>query len=93
MQMTIISIRNILALCTSPLTRSTRFSPANPAARSKTRPPQGADLDLILDAGLRAPDRGQLRPWRFVLICGKARAALGDCLASAARDRLAQPAL
>ncbi len=50
--------------------------------------PQSADIDLILDAGLRAPDHGRLRPWRFVLIRGDARAALGDCLASAARDRL-----
>jgi nitroreductase len=54
--------------------------------------PQGADLDLILDAGLRAPDHGRLRPWRFVLIRGEARAALGDCLAEAARDRQAPQA-
>ena len=32
--------------------------------------PDGAELDLILDAGLRAPDHGRLRPWRFVLIRG-----------------------
>ncbi|MDP2330151.1 MAG: nitroreductase [Reyranella sp.] len=53
--------------------------------------PHGADLDLILDAGLRAPDHGRLRPWRFVLIRGDARAALGDCLVAAAtaRDRRA----
>jgi len=53
--------------------------------------PQGADLDLILDAGLRAPDHGRLRPWRFVLIRGESRAALGECLARAvkARDRRA----
>jgi nitroreductase len=55
--------------------------------------PEGTDLDLILDAGLRAPDHGRLRPWRFVLIRGDARAALGDCLAAAvkARDRQAPP--
>ena len=40
--------------------------------------PQGADLDLILDAGLRAPDHGRLRPWRFVLIRGDARLAYQD---------------
>lgn len=57
--------------------------------------PEGAELDLILDAGLRAPDHGRLRPWRFVLIRGEARAALGDCLAAAARarDHKAPPAL
>jgi nitroreductase len=37
--------------------------------------PQGSDLDLILDAGLRAPDHGRLRPWRFVLIRGAAKPA------------------
>ena len=49
--------------------------------------PQGADLDLILDAGLRAPDHGRLRPWRFVLIRGDARLAWGERLAEAAAAR------
>lgn len=49
--------------------------------------PQGADLDLILDAGLRAPDHGKLRPWRFVVIQGDARLAFGECLAEAAAQR------
>jgi nitroreductase len=57
--------------------------------------PQGADLDLILDAGLRAPDHGRLRPWRFVLIRGEARLAWGERLAEAAaiRDPANAPAL
>jgi len=54
--------------------------------------PQGADLDLILDAGLRAPDHGRLRPWRFVLIRGEARLTFSDCLVAAARDRQAPQA-
>ncbi len=54
--------------------------------------PEGAHLDLILEAGLRAPDHGRLRPWRFVLIRCEARVALGDCLAAAARDRQAPQA-
>jgi nitroreductase len=37
--------------------------------------PSGADLDLILDAGLRAPDHGRLRPWRFVIIRDDAKPA------------------
>jgi nitroreductase len=50
--------------------------------------PTAADLDAILDAGLRAPDHGRLRPWRFVLIRGAARARLGEVFAAAlaARD-------
>ena len=49
--------------------------------------PQGADIDLILQAGLRAPDHGRLRPWRFVTIRGEARIAFGECLAAAAAKR------
>jgi nitroreductase len=49
--------------------------------------PEGADLDLILDAGLRAPDHGKLRPWRFVVIRGEARLAFGERLAEAATRR------
>ena len=49
--------------------------------------PQGAELDLILDAGLRAPDHGRLRPWRFVLIRGDERLAWGERLAEAAQAR------
>ena len=49
--------------------------------------PDGEDLDRILDAGLRAPDHGRLRPWRFVVIRGDARTALGECLAEAVSPR------
>ena len=49
--------------------------------------PRDADLDLILEAGLRAPDHGRLRPWRFVTIRGEARIAFGECLAGAAAKR------
>jgi nitroreductase len=49
--------------------------------------PSGRDLDLILDLGLRAPDHGRLRPWRFVLIRGEARTAFADRLVAAARRR------
>lgn len=49
--------------------------------------PDGAELDLILDAGLRAPDHGRLRPWRFVLIRGAQREAWANRLAEAAQAR------
>jgi nitroreductase len=54
--------------------------------------PEGADLDLILEAGLRAPDHGRLRPWRFVTIRGDARFTFGECLADAAAKRDPQAA-
>lgn len=55
--------------------------------------PDGATLDRILEAGLRAPDHGRLRPWRFVLVRGDARAALADIVVRAlhARDPDATP--
>jgi nitroreductase len=50
--------------------------------------PSDVDLGVIIDAGLRAPDHGRLRPWRFILIRGAARASLGEVFAAAlaARD-------
>ncbi len=49
--------------------------------------PAGAELDLILDAGLRAPDHGRLRPWRFVLIRDEQRLAWADRVAEIIRAR------
>jgi nitroreductase len=49
--------------------------------------PANAELDLIVDAALRAPDHGNLRPWRFVTIRGEARGALGDLLVDLACAR------
>lgn len=45
--------------------------------------PDGRALEQILEAGLRAPDHGKLRPWRFVLIRGAAREAWADTIVSA----------
>jgi len=45
-----------------------------------TEPGPDADqLQTILQAALRAPDHGRLRPWRFVVIAGDRRAVLGEC--------------
>ncbi|MES2627145.1 MAG: nitroreductase family protein [Pseudomonadota bacterium] len=40
--------------------------------------PADAALDQILKAGLRAPDHGMLRPWRFLVVEGEARRKLGE---------------
>jgi nitroreductase len=45
--------------------------------------PEGAALESILKAGLRAPDHGMLRPWRFLLVSGDARQKLGELFAAA----------
>ena len=45
-----------------------------------TEPGPDADqLQTILQAALRAPDHGRLRPWRFVVIAEDRRAVLGEC--------------
>ncbi|MBA1277770.1 nitroreductase family protein [Stutzerimonas stutzeri] len=45
--------------------------------------PTDAQLDLLFRAALRAPDHGQLRPWRFLTIQGEARERLGELYAEA----------
>lgn len=49
--------------------------------------PAGADLDRILDAGLRAPDHGRLRPWRFVIIRDDAKPAWAARVAECIQQR------
>lgn len=50
-------------------------------------PPTSQELRRILGAALCAPDHGQLRPWRFIIIRGEARAALGEVFVTAAHAR------
>ncbi|MBB3046676.1 nitroreductase [Litorivivens lipolytica] len=49
--------------------------------------PTPAELKTLLDAAVRAPDHARLRPWRFLLIEGEARHALGEVFARAAARR------
>jgi nitroreductase len=49
--------------------------------------PSDAELDLILDTALRAPDHGRLQPWRFAIIRGEARDELGELLVDLAAAR------
>ncbi len=49
--------------------------------------PDGPALEAMLRAAARAPDHGRLHPWRFVVIRGAARSALGDVLAAALKAR------
>jgi nitroreductase len=48
-------------------------------------------IDIVLQAAVRAPDHGRLRPWRFMLIEGEQRRKFGDILAASAMRR--NPAL
>lgn len=50
--------------------------------------PTREHIEQIIAAGVRAPDHGRLRPWRFVVLEGDARAKLGDAMAQLLRSKL-----
>lgn len=45
--------------------------------------PNRQQLDLIFRAAMRAPDHGQVRPWRFLVIEGQGLVELGELYATA----------
>lgn len=55
--------------------------------------PDTAHLQQILTAAASAPDHGQVRPWRFVMVPDNTRAALAQAFADALleRDAMATP--
>ena len=55
----------------------------NSAARLTEPAPEASELDAIFRAAVRAPDHGLLRPWRFIVIEGDNRQALGDLFVKA----------
>jgi nitroreductase len=50
--------------------------------------PSKEHLAAVLQAAVRAPDHGRLRPWRFMLIEGDQRLELGELLAASALRRV-----
>jgi nitroreductase len=52
--------------------------------------PTREHLDTILRAGIRAPDHGRLKPWRFVVLDGDARMKLADAMAEMFRRKAPQ---
>ncbi|MEV1746329.1 nitroreductase family protein [Pseudomonas aeruginosa] len=56
-------------------------------ARLSDPAPSPEQLDRLFRVALRAPDHGQLRPWRFILVEGEGRRALGDLYARALASR------
>ncbi len=45
--------------------------------------PTDEQVSTIISAAMHAPDHRQLRPWRFMVLCGEQRAALGRIFAKA----------
>jgi nitroreductase len=50
-------------------------------------PPDRADLIRILEAATTVPDHGGLRPWRFAVIAGTGRDAVGEALVAGLRHQ------
>jgi nitroreductase len=55
------------------------------AKRLQEPAPTESALAAIFAAAVRAPDHGQLRPWRFIVIRGDARMRFGDVIAESRR--------
>jgi nitroreductase len=51
------------------------------AAKLTDPAPTHEHIERIIGAGMRAPDHGRLRPWRFVVLQGEARLKLADAMA------------
>lgn len=52
-------------------------------ARLSEPAPDAAQREQLFAAAMRAPDHGQLRPWRFLTVEAEARNQLGELFASA----------
>ena len=50
--------------------------------------PSPEHLAQVLQAAVRAPDHGRLRPWRFMVIAGEQRRKFGELLAASALRRV-----
>lgn len=50
--------------------------------------PSREHIERIIAAGLRAPDHGRLRPWRFVVLQGEVRQKLGEAMADMLRSKM-----
>jgi nitroreductase len=67
------------------------FDALNSRSTAKTygeSAPSKEHLAQVLQAAVRAPDHGRLRPWRFMLIEGNQRRKFGELLAASAQRRV-----
>ncbi|MGL6259187.1 NAD(P)H nitroreductase [Vibrio sp. WXL210] len=55
--------------------------------------PEGIALENIIQAGLRAPDHGNIQPWRFVIAQGEGLTKLSNILLAAAEAENSEQAV
>jgi nitroreductase len=53
----------------------------------RTPGPSAEEVETLLRLAARVPDHGKLNPWRFILIEGEAKDAVGEALADIAQQR------
>jgi len=58
-----------------------------PALQLREPGPSPDQISIAIDAALRAPDHGNLKPWRCVLVRGAARAQLSKLLVRRTQER------
>ncbi|MGH2387450.1 MAG: nitroreductase family protein [Chloroflexota bacterium] len=61
------------------------------ATKLKADPVPRELIEQVIEAAGWAPNHRLTEPWRFVVLAGEAREALGDVMASSLRARLADP--
>src|SRR5438067_5190297 len=59
--------------------------------RVRPEQPPRALVERVIEAATWAPNHYHTRPWRFVVVAGEARRALGAVMAEALRERLEEP--
>ncbi|HKO24103.1 MAG TPA: nitroreductase family protein, partial [Chloroflexota bacterium] len=59
--------------------------------RVKPEQPPRALVERVIEAATWAPNHFHTRPWRFVVVAGEARRALGAVMADALREHLEEP--
>jgi nitroreductase len=61
------------------------------ATKLKPDPVPDGLVEQVIEAATWAPNHRLTEPWRFVVVAGESRKALGDVMARSMRDRLPQP--
>jgi nitroreductase len=61
------------------------------ATKLKADPVPDALIEQVIEAATWAPNHRLTEPWRFVIVDGEARRALGEVMARSMRERLPQP--
>src|SRR2546426_1747427 len=55
--------------------------------------PTRAQIERILEAATHAPNHHKVEPWKFIVLSGQARAALGEVMAAALQAHLEETAI